>query len=1079
MPLSTIAIPLSEPQLPYLARWLLAHPFGEPPLGLADALVLLPAARPCATLTHALLDASGRESVVLPRITTPTAWALQAAAMLGLDAAGEPPAKDLRSLLLARRLVDAAWGGAAPEAAPALADDLVALFDTVRSYRLEELLLGDTDPERLLALENPAAAELLSDDIQQIRAAWRLYRTAVPHDETDLLVAVTAELERCGWPGAPPRLVAMAGFADVSPLVAGLLRSAAGAADAYLFQPGSDDPLSRLVLATYRDAAVLTHPLQPSARVAAMIAGSAGAAEGTGTAVAADTAARTAVVVAAPAAAARDEDVFSTATRLNDRLAALGDAVGLLGPDGTVALVPCDDPEHESREVVRRVVERLAAGPPTPTICIATGDRQLAARVVARLRDAGIDADDTGGRPLAGLPAGILARAILRSVVSGLMFDQLLELLTQPWVDLRPAGRGHKAWTLKLEKRIRANLAAVAGRDALRRLAVEYDNNTASGGMTAFAGKIDAALAQLWSLHDGRRHAWRDHLAALRTVWTNLAPEHSLAVVTDDAEQPHDLTALAQLLDDLTAQATRPGALAPTTLGDFAADFMRLLAARTVRRRRSAFLPVQVMGLIEARLERFDLLILAGMREDVLPGRRRRPLWLSDRACAAVGVPTWRERDALDAELFLRLLHNGDEVVVTWPTEVTGQPVLPSPHCGRLLLVGDEQPPRPNAATIYLTDPADPREIAAAQAAFAGESPQIPGFAAQPLPRFSYSALASYRDCPYRFLLERGYGLKEEEQVLRAFQSRDYGSLVHDCLALWLDPGGAGWQALARGDAGAAADALAGIAAARFGDGSAELPIRRLWEVAFARAYPALAAWETERFRSWRPLLREVDFTLPLGRLGAWLEREAARQDVAAALPPLDPAAAALEIGGKIDRIDVRSPAAGEPGDGPRALAIIDYKTGALPSVKSILTGEELQVALYALAVAAGGVAELAESSAGGGHEVAAAAYYKVGETGTGFDRPQLDFRNDAHRAVLLAAGRTILDEALAAGRGRQAFPLVPAFTADTTQTRFPCRHCALRGVCRIEERIDAGAAGIDPAVGTALRKLLATRKGT
>ncbi len=1077
MPLIRNDLPLSEPQLPYLAKWLLAHARGESPLGLADTLVLLPATRACATLQHALLEASGDEALVLPEITTPLRLAAQAADRFGL-ADVQLPSSELRPLLLARRLTDTPWLRATPEAASSLAEDLVSLFDDARLYRLDEQLLDQADLEPLLALDVPDAAELLLNDLDKVREAWRLYRRAVPRDDIDLLVEVAGATERDGWPGPSPSLVVMAGFAELPPVVASFVRGVVGDADAHLFQPSTDDPLSRLLLATYRDPTAPTYPLRPASRVAARLATAGGTESTSGD----ETNTHNTDSHSADSHSADNHttDNYNTDTHLYERLAHLGDAVDLLGPDGPVTLVQCNDPEHESREVVRRVVEHLTAAGPARRVCIATADRDLAARVVERLRDAGIDTDDTGGQPLASRPAGILVRTILRTVVTGLMFDQLLELLTHPYVDLQTAGGGHTRWTLRLEKRIRANQAAVAGRQALLQLAREYDrvydDRSAAAGMEVFAAQITAALDPLWRLRGGHRHDWRDYLSSLREVWTNLAPEHPLTTDPAGDEQTGDLSALARLLDELTAQADRPGVLPEVSLSEFTGDFARLLGARTVRKHRSAFLPVQVMGLLEARLERFDLLILAGLREEVLPGRRRRPVVLSDRFRCGLGLPTWREHDARDAELLLRLLHNGDEVVVTWPTEAAGRPVLPSPQVARLLLVRDEPPLSPGDDIVYQKDPADRQKIAVAQAAFIGEQPEIPGYAARPVPHLSHSALTSFVDCPYRFLLERGYDLKEEEQILRVFQSRDFGSLVHDCLAKWLKPDGMSWQALARGDAAEAADALVSIADEKFGHGSAEIPVRRLWEVGFARACGALAVWEVERFKRWRPLLLEVNFKLSLGQLRDWLTEEDGRQGTEMPAPVLDTAAAAFLLRGKIDHIDAAVGGA-TTASTPPVLAVIDYKTSAVPTLKSVRAGEELQVALYALAVEAGVVEGLDPPPNSTRRRVAEGAYYKVAEDAAGFGTPQLDLGTADDRAVLLAAARVILAGSLAARRHQGPFPLVPSFTAGSAQSRFPCRYCALRSTCRIEERIDAEGTVIDPATAAALRKMLAAQK--
>ena len=71
MPLSTHPLPLIEPALPALARWLLDRSDAGCPEAIASMLVLLPSHRAGGQLGHALLEAAGGSALILPRILTP------------------------------------------------------------------------------------------------------------------------------------------------------------------------------------------------------------------------------------------------------------------------------------------------------------------------------------------------------------------------------------------------------------------------------------------------------------------------------------------------------------------------------------------------------------------------------------------------------------------------------------------------------------------------------------------------------------------------------------------------------------------------------------------------------------------------------------------------------------------------------------------------------------------------------------------------------------------------------------------------------------------------------------------------
>ena len=1105
MPCQLYQLPIDVSLTEQLARWLIATQSDADPdpdaapealaYSLPSCLVVLPSTRVCAALEHELLAASGAACLLLPQLSTPDRLLLHGASRLQLDTGGLP-ADDLRALLLARRLAETDWLRKAPETAAGLAEELILLFDEARLREVEIRMLGDDDLESLLTLDLPAAVEILADDLRHLREAWQLYRQVVPRDRCDLLREVIARIEVEGWPGLAPELVVVAGFADLPPLRARLIRAVAADRPLHLFSPAAADPLSQLFLATYRRTDSAVFPLRPAGAVVGTLCGDA-AATGSGT--------------------DGSED-------LNTRLARLPAATALLGTDGPLRLLPCADPEHESRAVARQVVEHLS----TTTehaggmrVIVATADRDLAARVVAQLLAAGIDVDDTGGKVLAVLPAGILVRAILRAVMSGVLFDQLLEILTHAYVDLQPEEGRHATWALRLERMIRQPRAPVGGLPALVALADDYDAAARrayqlfDAGMARFVHRIATAVAPLMALRGGGRRPGRDYSAALRAVWAALVPGQDLSSKGDRSRETEDVPALATLLDDL--DGALDGALDDAvgdgrqslSLGEFSAALQRLLRQRVVRAHRSAFLPVQVMGLLEARLESCDLLILAGMSATVFPGRRKRYQLLSDRFRDGLGLATWREGAARSGELFLRLLHNGRQVVLSWPGEARGRPCLPSPLISRLWLTGDsavddhavddhavdDHAANDHAADdlaaddpganerdedlVYRLQPLPWPRIVAEQAAFAAEDSRVRATAARQPRQLSHSALASYRGCPYRYLLERGYRLKEEERVLREFGARDYGQLAHACLAAFLAPDKPGWRALARGQVGEALDILQAEAAAVFGRQAEGIPQRQLWGLIFGTAAPDLVDFEIVRFGSWRPLAVETSFTLTLAELRAWILREATAQgedpgDVAS----LDPALADFPLRGVIDRVDA---AVGSEETAPLPAGdeffVIDYKSGSfVPSAASVISGDELQVILYALAVEAGrveGVTDwLTARENASAARVVGGAYYGLQTGRLGFRKPQLNLAGSEGRAVLLAGAREVLATVLSATDPEGRFPLIPGFAAQDAQATLPCRHCRLAGICRLEER------GVEPHVQVALRRLMTQKRG-
>jgi ATP-dependent helicase/nuclease subunit B len=995
-------IPFDTPLLPAFAR-LLLDACGD---RLPRALILLPSTRACGSLRHALLEASGREGVLLPRILTPAGLVEELAGRMD-DLAPPAVPRALRAAVLEPRLADVDWLRGRAGAAWGMAEELVRIFDELRRHGLDP---GDLDGG------GATAPELQQRDVARVREAWRLYREAIPRDGLDRereVVDFACAAER--WPAPPVGDLFVAGFSDLPPLTTRLIRAAArAAAHAHLVgvAPG-ENPLTRLYLAAFSDRDAPTHPLTPDRQVAAALTGRESEPLG------------------------RDERPYP------DRLSGLGDADAILAPGGEPLLRPCADPEQESRLVADLVITRLREDPRS-RIAVATADRALARRIADQLADAGMDLDATGGEPLSAHAAGRLVWALLRTALTDLHPEPLLELLTHPLVDFGRGRSAHGRRTLTLERDLLRGRTAGVGLDALRARAVRRDTRLREKlpdvrpEMTELVDDVAGALGSLLALAKGEPAPVADHLAALREAWDRAAPEDPLSVPAEFGVLPDPSwparRELHRLLADLDAVAA---ALPPLSFRRFAAMLSRLLAATEWRPHRSVHLPVQVTGLLEARLETYDLLVVAGLGESVFPDEpRRRTLLLGRSWRERNGLPDWRQDLGLDAELLLRLLHNGKRVVVTWSREQDGRPALPSPLLGRLMLATARPPDAAPRAPLWRRAAAAADDPDADQAIFATEPRARPVHArSADLACVSHKALRAYLDCPYRFLLQWGFRLSEPEVILEELRKLDYGRLAHEALARFLREDGPGVRALAARDRDGALTALHDDARVVFADAIDETSRRRLWEAAFLAMAADIVGHELSVAGTRRCIAREQPFAFTLGELHAWLSARGA------APPGLDDALAAIACEGRIDRVDL--------GLGGDIVHVIDYKTGDAPTKKSVATGEDLQLAIYALAVRLGKVpgappeAELA------------GAYYGLKPDAVGFDpgKPHLGPGHDLVRdgAALLAAATAMAD------RDRD-FDLVPPDTVPDHKDA-PCKHCPWRGACRVEEPVFAASA--------------------
>jgi inactivated superfamily I helicase/RecB family exonuclease len=1009
-----------------LAEDLLAVEPGSGQGDLSRALVVLPSARACRTLGHVLLEKSGREALLLPRAMTAAQMFQEEFAAQDL-ASADIPDDAIRYLLLAHRLEELPWLRERPENGPGLAREFVAFFDEVRLHGRPDLLQAEASVDSVIRLGHVGAAEVLARDIKRLGEVWNIYRQAVPLDSVDMKVAAAAAAETRSQP--PVNLMAVAGIGLLDPATARLIRArAAAAGQAWLYLPEKESLLSRFLAATWGPGSNDLDPLAPARKVCLALTGQA------------------------------DPEPVGLES-LRKRLDGLGTLDSLWAPAGPVELVPCVDPEQESLFIADRVVNILGSpGGATSRTAVVTNDPVLAARVVAQLRDAGIDVDDTLGQPLAALPAGLLLRFMLRAALTGLRPEYLLEVLTHPYTRRKSTETGREFSTLTLERLLRSSNTLPAGPGELLRLARERDEAAAAAygqakhRLEGFVADTVAGFQPLLDLAVGE-HPAADYLAAAREAWRLLAPETAL---TEDRSRA-DVTAIHRLL----ARLEKDQALLPVLgLAAFAADLNRLLAAENVPAHRSQGLPVLVAGLVEARLERYDNLIIAGLNEGRFPTRRQRPLFLDSRVRSGLALPLWNDALARDADLFLRLVHNAPRVLLTWSTEDGGQPLLPSAFVERLMLGRpDQSRPEPAAqAPVWRREPVGVQLVQAGQGAFLDEPLDVPALAAvRETGRLSWSGLRTWRECPYRFLLERGLVLRKEEEVQEEFSKADHGSLVHEVMRQFLDPAGIGWTSLAGEQRAIALAELESIARAEFTPEGKTLPGRVLWLNSFLETAPAVVDFELARFQTWRPARLEAEFRMTLADIILWMKIENARGEAASEVPELTAEQENIVLAGVIDRVDVSAL-------GAEQCAVIDYKTGKPPPAKQVKELRDLQVLLYSLAVETGQM-QMAVSKP----RVTRAFYYEVGRDRVG---PPTKPHFDGDRQILLDAAGSLVDLACRATVAGP-YPLIPEQRAGEGPTQPPCHYCDFQGVCRIEER-----PGLPPPVQIRVDKLPATRKG-
>jgi ATP-dependent helicase/nuclease subunit B len=635
-------------------------------------------------------------------------------------------------------------------------------------------------------------------------------------------------------------------------------------------------------------------------------------------------------------------------------------------------------PDAQAEAVAIALLLREALEDPEARAALVTPDRDLARRVSAELARHGVACDDSAGEPLGETGAGAFLRLIARMVAEDFAPVPLLSVMKHP---LASGGMDRVDWVRLVRRLERAALrgprpgrglagihAAVAAAFAGKR-----EDAEAQAALAGLLGRFAACLGEFTALPAGPALPPADLLAA------HLAAAEALAATPD---RPGALRlyageegeVLAGYLAGLPPALAQLGPVAPSAwpaLFDAMLEGAASPSFRGSRGREDGPHPrVEILGLLEARLLTFDRVVLGALDESIWPLATDPGPWMSRPMRKQFGLPEPEARIGRVCADFLLSACGAPVAVLSRAGRRGGQPTVPARWLTRIetFLRGQTGAAHPQGLRLA----ASPAVGWAALLDQPGEvrpcprpAPRPP-LAARPR-RLSVTAVATLLADPYAFHARHVLRLAPLDPLDAEPDAADYGMLVHAVLAGFL-------RALPDGHwpgAAAAAEAFDRAAAAALAESGAR---------------PGLVAF-------WRPRLARIR--------GFVLEQEALLRAPGRILR------SHAEVPGKVvlhaegrdqvtlearaDRIDLLA-------DG--SLAILDYKTGGVPTGPRIRGGEAAQLPLEAAIAARGGFDGVPEAL------TSAALYWRL--TG-GFEPGKVA---DAGALLKRQGGVTIQDEA-------------------------------------------------------------------
>ncbi|MBE9605489.1 double-strand break repair protein AddB [Acetobacteraceae bacterium H6797] len=903
------AISAHMPFLEGLAAGVLARTDPDDPAALSRTTIFLPTQRAARGLGKAFLARAGGRGMLLPRFSALAGLSVEDAdelalpGLLDLPPAVSPARRQAALTAMVMRLPRRHGGPGTPEQAWRLASELAKLMDEMALEGADPVHLPDLVPERLAI-----HWQITLTFLEGVISAWNTWL-----DEAGLMdigprrvAALKARAE--AWERDPPQdpvIAAGIGAGGTIPgavTLMGVIAQMPKGAVVFQGMPDTEDPaLWQAILESP------THPLAGQARILRSLGVKP---RDLRDFLPADLAAEL------PSMGEDRAGLIARALRPAEGIAAwrVRERHRWERALGGLSRLTAPDAQAEASAIALTLREAIET--PGTSAALVTPDRDLARRVSAELSRHGVTADDSAGEPLSQTPAGAFLRLLCRAVADDLAPVPLLALLKHP---MASGGLERADWLTgvrALELRALRGPRPAPGIEGLRAAMGERPAPALIALVEALARALDGFASLPNAPNRTPAQLMEAHLTAAEALAATPGEPGGLRLYANDEGET-----LATHIASLTAALD---GLPPISPAAWPALFEAMMegplapSVRAVRNKEAAPHPrIAVLGLLEARLQCFDRVILGALEETIWPQATDPGPWMSRPMRADFGLPEPETRIGRVAADFFYLAAGCGEVVLSTAARRGGAPSVQARWLTRLDTFLEGQgigglPASPAAGWAAALD--QPERVTPTSR----PSPRPP-LKSRPA-RLTVSDTATLIADPYAFYARRILRLRPIDPLDADVGAADYGELVHDAIAAFLKAIGLGWpgEEAARAHWAAASEAALAKSAPR----------------------PGIAAF-------WAPRLENI---------GAFvIEQEALLRQNGGLL------ALHAEITGKLTmrreggdvELEARADRLDQIATG--AWRVIDYKTGTTPSQREMLDGTAPQLPMEGAMLQLGG----------------------------------------------------------------------------------------------------------------------------
>ncbi|EJF79262.1 double-strand break repair protein AddB [Candidatus Bartonella washoeensis Sb944nv] len=546
------------------------------------------------------------------------------------------------------------------------------------------------------------------------------------------------------------------------------------------------------------------------------------------------------------------------------------------------------------------VALRNAIEEPQKTAALITNDRNLARRVAAELQRFGIEANDSGGIPLAQTLPSTLLRLLLENIFQPNDPIAFLSLLKHPLTTLQQSRHRLRKMAENFELFV---LRGSTGRINLcecdqfletwikKHLHDTSDNNTLNQQMREEAHLLCRLLVKavepLASLMKQEKECTINEAAiATVEVFENFGRDENDSLV--NLYQHEAGQALSTFLRELVSDQSG----LKFHLCEWPAMFSALLATRSVTPSPGGHPRLFIWGTLESRLQTVDTVVIGGLNEGTWPITTRNDAFLSRQMKMMLNLEPPEQRIGLSAHDFQWAM-GMNTVVMSRAIRVNHAPSLPSRWLQRLETVIGKQVWKKIRARgetlLHWAKMLDNTDMIAC-----AERPcPVPPLDMRPR-HFSVTEIATLRYDPYAIYAKKILRLKPLKALIHDPNAAERGMLYHAILAAFCT------QIKNLNDANAL-DILLALGRQEFDKFNLPADVETIWWTNFENLAPFIIQWE----RSLEPRERHAEVLsqkIPIGTTG-------------------------VTLSGRADRIDVLP---------NKMVEILDFKTSTPPSSKQV-----------------------------------------------------------------------------------------------------------------------------------------------